>query len=183
MAIGFRKSLFGFNCDDVLEYVQKTHKAFTEKEILLNEKIEDLKKENSSANEQIEALVNEKAEIEARLKEFTDKYEEMERLSKNIGKLYLVAKSNAQAIMREAAECADISRKEAERNISSIESAHATLDGVKENVVNTSAQFAKEIDDLSKSLSDARDKIGRRGADIIKSEEDYRELIKVLSNE
>ena len=51
MAIGFRKSLFGFNCDDVLEYVQKTHKAFTEKEIVLNEKIEDLKKENSSANE------------------------------------------------------------------------------------------------------------------------------------
>ena len=34
MAIGFRKSLFGFNCDEVLEYVQKTHKAFTEKEIV-----------------------------------------------------------------------------------------------------------------------------------------------------
>ena len=95
----------------------------------------------------------------------------------------MVAKSNAQAIMKEAAECADISRKEAERNISSIENAHATLDGVKEDIVNTSAQFAKEIDELSKSLSDAREKIGRRNSDIVKNEEDYRELIKVLSNE
>ena len=44
----FRKSLFGFNCDDVVEYVEKTHKAYTEKEIELKEQIEDLKSYKSS---------------------------------------------------------------------------------------------------------------------------------------
>ncbi|MBR4761421.1 MAG: hypothetical protein IK086_02140, partial [Clostridia bacterium] len=83
MSVGFRKSLFGFNCDDVVSYVEKTHKAFTEKEIVLNEQIEDLKSENSSIREQIAAITAEKAEIEAKLKEFTDKYDEIDRLSKN----------------------------------------------------------------------------------------------------
>ena len=183
MSIGFRKSLFGFNCDDVIAYVQKTHKEFTEKEIVLNEQIEDLKSENTSIREQIGELTKEKSEIELKLKEFTDKYDEMKRLSKNIGKLYLVAKSNANAIMKEASECADISRKEVEKNLGTIDNAHTTLGEFKDNVVNSSAQFAKEIDNLTKSLDDARDKINSRNSDIIKSEEEYRELIKVLSNE
>ena len=33
--------------------------------------------------------------VEAQLKEYTDKYDEIERLSQNIGKLYLVAQANA----------------------------------------------------------------------------------------
>ena len=183
MSLGFRKSLFGFNCDDVVNYISKTHKSYTEKEIVLNEQISDLKNEINSIKNQLLDVTKEKAEIEARLKEFTDKYEEMERLSKNIGKLYLVAKSNAQAVMKEASECADISRKEAQKNISSIDSAHSKLTDVKESIVNTSAQFAKDIDTLTKSLDDARNIIENHNLEMAKSEEDYRELIKVLSNE
>ncbi|MBR6902458.1 MAG: hypothetical protein IKN39_01040 [Clostridia bacterium] len=183
MSLGFRKSLFGFNCDDVVAYIEKTHKNYTEKEIVLNEQIEDLKSESNSIKEQLLEVTKEKAEIEARLKEFTDKYEEMERLSKNIGKLYLVAKSNAEAIMKEANECADISRKEVQKNISSIDGAHSKLSSVKESIVNTSAQFARDIDTLTKSLDDARNTIENHNLEIVKSEEDYRELIKVLSNE
>ena len=32
MAVGFKKSLFGFNCADVIEYIEKTHKSFVQKE-------------------------------------------------------------------------------------------------------------------------------------------------------
>ena len=183
MSVGFRKSLFGFNCDDVVAYVEKTHKKYTEKEIELKEQIEDLKSENISAKEQLSTLTAEKAEIEAKLKEFTDKYDEIERLSKNIGKLYLVAKSNAETIMKEAQSGADIARREAEKNITSIMNAHQSLSNVKSDIVNTSARFAKDIDSLSESLYEAREKIERHEASAIKSEEDYRELIKVLSNE
>lgn len=183
MSLGFRKSLFGFNCDDVVNYIEKTHKSYTEKEIILNEQIEDLKSQSNSIKEQLLEVTKEKSEIEAKLKEFTDKYEEMERLSKNIGKLYLVAKSNAEAIMKEANECADISRKEVEKNISYIDGAHSKLYDVKENIVNTSAQFVRDIDTLTKSLDDARNAIDNHNLGIAKSEEDYRELIKVLSNE
>ena len=183
MSVGFRKSLFGFNCDDVTAYVQKTHREFTEKQIELNEQIEDLKSETESLKGQLSATAAEKAEVEAKLKEFTDKYDEIERLSKNIGKLYLVAKSNAETVMKEANASADIARKEAQKNITSIMNAHQSLGSVKEGVVNASAKLAKDIDELGKSLYEARDRIERHDAAADKSEEDYRELIKVLSNE
>lgn len=183
MSIGFRKSLFGFNCDDVVSYVEKTHKSFTDKEIVLREQIDDITSENVSLKEQIAAITSEKAEIEAQLKEFTDKYDEIDRLSKNIGKLYLVAKSNAQAIMKEATEGADTARKEVEKNLSSLDNAHRSLSGVKEDIVNTSADFAKKIDELTASLNAARDKIENCETAVSKSEEEYRELIKVLSHE
>ena len=183
MSVGFRKSLFGFNCDDVVSYIEKTHKAHTEKEIIFKEQIEDLEAQNSSLQEQISDITREKSEIEAKLKEFTDKYDEIERLSQNIGKLYLVAKSNAQTIMKEAENSAEIARKEVLRNITSINGAQETLHNVKENVVNTSAEFAKEIAALSKSLNDARYQIETHEAAAAKSEEEYRQLIKVLSDE
>lgn len=183
MSMGFRKSLFGFNCDDVVAYIEKTHKAHTEKEIVLKEQIENLSGENASIKEQIREMAEEKAELEAKLKEFTDKYDEIERLSQNIGKLYLVAKSNAQTVMKEARESAEISRKEMLKNIASIDSAQEALSGIKEDIVNTSAGFAKDVDELSKSLKDARDIIDGHESVAAKSEEDYRELIKVLSDE
>lgn len=183
MSVGFRKSLFGFNCDDVLSYIEKMHKAHTEKEIVLKEQIGDLEAQNVSLKEQISDIAKEKAEIEAQLKEFTDKYDEIERLSQNIGKLYLVAKSNAQSIMKEAETSAEIARKEVLRNIASIDGAQKSLNNVKEDVVNTSAEFAKEIAALSKSLNDARYQIEAHETAVTKSEEEYRQLIKVLSDE
>ena len=183
MAAGFRKSLFGFNCDDVVAYIEKTHKAHTEKEIVLKEQIEDLGEENSSLKEQMNELLTVKADLEAKLKEFTDKYDEIERLSQNIGKLYLVAKSNAQTVMKEAKASADIAHREALKNIASITDAQEALSGIKENIVNTSAGFAKDIDALTKSLVEARDIIDSHEAVAAKSEEEYRELIKVLADE
>ena len=183
MATGFRKSLFGFNCDDVLSYIEKTNKAHTEKEIVLKEQIEDLSNENSSFKEQISELLTEKADLEGKLKEFTDKYDEIERLSQNIGKLYLVAKSNAQTVMKEAEASAELAHKEVLKNIASIQNAQEALGSIKEDIVNTSAGFAKDIDLLTKSLHDARDIIDSHNETVAKSEEEYRELIKVLSDE
>ncbi len=183
MSVGFRKSLFGFNCDDVTEYVQKTHREFNQKEIELKEQLENLKSEKALLKEQLASTAAKKAEVEAKLKEFTDKYDEIERLSKNIGKLYLVAKSNAEAVMKEAEAGADIARREAQKNIASIMGAHQSLGEVKENIVNTSAKFAKDVDELTKSLYAARERIETHETALAKSEEDYRELIKVLSDE
>ena len=40
MSKGFKKSLFGFNCEEVVAYIEKAHKTFKEKELLLNEKMQ-----------------------------------------------------------------------------------------------------------------------------------------------
>ena len=117
MSVGFRKSLFGFNCDDVIEYVQNTHKKFSDKENALNDKIACLDKTIATINAQLEDVKAAKAAVEAQLKEYTDKYDEIERLSQNIGKLYLVAQANAKSIMQNSAENRDIANREVEKNL------------------------------------------------------------------
>lgn len=182
MNIGFRKSLFGFNCDDVVSYVEKTHKSFTEKEIVLNERISELSVQCEEVKAQLNDAIVQNAALEEKLKEYTDKYDEIERLSQNIGKLYLVAKSNAEAIIKGAQENADASRKEVEKNISYVSNAHTSLNDVKEEVLSNSARFAKELDELIMSLNDVKDKIYRNDEQAQKSVDEYRELIRSLAN-
>ena len=95
MSIGFKKSLLGFNCSDVINYIDKMHRAFSEKEKNFNSKIIGLEKEIDAVNLEREKLLAEKCELDRQLNEFNAKYEEIERLSENIGKLYLVAQENA----------------------------------------------------------------------------------------
>lgn len=93
MAAGFRKSLFGFNCADVMEYIEKSQKTFVKNEKDLTEQVEKLSKELELSNQNCAELNREKEEISKKLEEFNEKYEEIGRLSENIGKLYLVAQA------------------------------------------------------------------------------------------
>ena len=61
MSKGFKKSLFGFNCDEVVAYIEKAHKTFKEKELLLNEKIDSLSSELKESSEKNLALTEENA--------------------------------------------------------------------------------------------------------------------------
>ena len=99
MAIGFRKSLFGFNTNDVINYIDKMHTAFQDKQTTLNNELEKLNGELSLSKENYDSLLKEKDEIAAKLNEFEEKYAEIQRLSEVIGKLYLVAQANAKAII------------------------------------------------------------------------------------
>ena len=87
MSVGFRKSLFGFNCDDVMQYIEKTHKTFKDKQTELTEQVEELNEKLNLSREDYASVSAEKDRIALQLKEFTDKYDEIQRLSENIGKL------------------------------------------------------------------------------------------------
>lgn len=159
MSIGFRKSLFGFNCDDVVNYIQKMHKSFAKKTDMLNEKAESLAKELELSKEDYDKLMGEKAIIEEKLNAFNEKYEEIERLSDNIGKLYLVAQANAQAIMANSQENAELSALEVDKNLSTIDEAHDSLNALRESIVKTSDDFVNEVNNLMQSLDETREKI------------------------
>lgn len=156
---GFRRSLFGFNTDDVLEYIEKTHKSFSKKQEALNEKADSLANELQLSKEQYENLMAEKAIVDEKLEAFNQKYEEIERLSENIGKLYLVAQANAQAIMKNSESSLNISNQEVEKNLNSIDEAHASLDEIRANIVKTSEDFVSELDELINSLVETKEKI------------------------
>lgn len=159
MSVGFRKSFFGFNCDDVLEYIEKTHRKFAKKEKSYNDDINSLKKEIDEKAKEYDELKEKCEKISAELKEYNDRYDEIERLSQNIGKLYLVAESNANAIMKKSAENCQIANSEIERNINSIDNAHTSLCELKEKILATSNEFANEVDDLLKSLDTAKEQV------------------------
>lgn len=156
---GFRRSLFGFNTDDVLEYIEKTHKSFSKKQDALNQKADSLANELELSKEQYDNLMAEKAIVDEKLNAFIEKYEEIEKLSENIGKLYLVAQANAQAIMKNSESSLNISNAEVKKNLNSIDEAHASLDEIRANIVKTSSEFVDELDELIQSLVDTKDKI------------------------
>ena len=64
MAAGFRKSLFGFNCTDVMEYIEKSQKTFVKNEKDLTEQVEKLSKELELSNQNCAELNREKEEIQ-----------------------------------------------------------------------------------------------------------------------
>ncbi|MBQ8203738.1 MAG: hypothetical protein IJZ75_05600 [Clostridia bacterium] len=157
MSVGFRKSLLGFNCEDVMSYIESSHKAFSKKEKEFKEKIDELDGVIKNVNAELENIKSAKAEVEAELKSYTDKREEIERLSQNIGKLYLVAQSNAQAIMKNSDKSRTLAENEIERNLGSINEAHIALDELKERVLKTSNDFIGQVEELISSLNDTKD--------------------------
>lgn len=177
MSVGFRKSLFGFNCDDVIEYIQQSHKKFSDKENQLNEKIDDLDNTIADVNAQLEDVKAAKAAVEAQLKEYTDKYDEIERLSQNIGKLYLVAQANAKSIMQNSTDTRDITNREVEKNLSSIDNAHEQLAALKAEIMQTSNDFVAKVDTLVTSLSTAREQVSQKNADNRELTEQFESLL------
>lgn len=156
---GFRKSLFGFNTDDVLSYIERTHKDFTQKEESLSEEIKDLKKTVETLKKQIDLLEEAKNYAESELKVYKDKERELERLSENIGKLYLVANENALAIMKNAEESKLMADEEIKRNINVLKEAHKSLESIKIGVAATNEEFKQRVDNLTSSLKSTENNI------------------------
>ena len=181
MSVGFRKSLFGFNCDDVIGYVEETHKKFSAKETELNEKIDSLDNTIASINAQLEDVKAAKAAVEAQLKEYTDKQDEIERLSQNIGKLYLVAQTNAKSIMQNSAENRDIANREVEKNLHSIDNAHEQLAALKAEIMQTSNDFISRVDTLVTSLASAREQVTQKNNDNRELAEQFESLFADVS--
>lgn len=159
MAIGFRKSLFGFNCDDVINYVKKLHNNFAQKENELKKSIENLSAKIDKLAIERENMLNEKAVLERKVAEYNAKSAEMERLSENIGKLYLVAQTNAKSIMNNAEENSRIANAEISKNITTIDETHEALRALRASITETSENFTREIDTLMESLGTAKEKI------------------------
>lgn len=180
MAVGFRKSLFGFNSQDVIDYIDRNHREFSKKEETLNSKIEELKNLLDASKEEQRKLEEEKRELDIKLNSFTEKYENIERLSENIGKLYLVAQSNAQAIMKNAEEEAASAKEEVNRNLISIDEAHEALALLRSDIIKTSEEFSAKVQTLVNSLSDTREKIAESVDDTISHKESFEKVYKSI---
>ncbi len=152
MALGFHKSLFGYNCDEVSEYVRKTLASNQEIQNSLNEKIKNFEAQVGGLSSTIKDLEAQKAESEQQLEFYKEKYDEVKTLSENIGKLYLVAQTNANAIMNAAEDAKASAKAEIDNNISVIDATNESLNKMKVYVAEITAEFAARVDELNNSL-------------------------------
>lgn len=180
MSTGFRKSLFGFNSQDVMDYIDRTHRSFAIKENELNGKIDNLSSLLEKAKKEQENLEREKQELTQKIESFNEKYDEIERLSENIGKLYLVAQSNAQAIMNNAKEEARIAEEEVKRNMITIDETHETLAELRSDILKTSQEFSAKVDSLVSSLGAAREKIALDCEKTLTHSEEFNKVYKSI---
>lgn len=181
MSMGFRKSMFGFKRGDVHHYIDDLNKSHSEKQWALERRVSALTEEINQLRQELANANAEKFRIEHELKEYTDKYDEIERLSQNIGKLYLVAQSNARAIMKNSDENRDAVRREVESNLDSIDSTHVSLDEIKTKMLETSSEFVSRLEDLMSSLESARSQISDNDTDNDGKVKDFETLYSGLS--
>ena len=129
MALGFRKSIFGYNCEDVSEYLLKNQNSHKQAVAALNDTINELREKLADAEENNTKLCGVNSDLQSQLDFYKSKYEEVKTLSENIGKLYLVAQTNAKSIINAADEARAASLEEIEDNIAVtkkvVEYAHA----------------------------------------------------------
>ena len=165
MASGFKSSLFGFNKQDVLKYIEQSHKKSAEKETELSTEIEALKSEISTLKDNITALEDEKERLQNIQEEYIKRYNEVEKLSEDIGKLYLTAKTDAKEIVEQSLKERELIEREIETNLTAIEEMHTSLDSVKNDVVSSVGEFSNELEKLFDSFNEVKAKLKENGAE------------------
>ncbi len=159
MSAGFKSRLFGFSKADVINYIEETHKKHAEKEAELNGIIEGLNREIATLKDDITALGEEKERLSNIQEEYIKRYNEVEKLSESIGKLYLAAQTDAKEILEKSTRDREIIDKEVENNISAIEEMHSSLDSVKNEVMSSVSNFTEELDRLFGAFEEAKTKL------------------------
>ena len=163
MAIEFRTGFLGFNKDDVLNYVHLKDRELkalsTELNTRIKEleaKLEQLKEEHLSDVSTIEKLSKENLELNIKAAEYDQKTAEIDAMSANIGKLYLVSRSTAKSIVSDAEENSRIVSMQTDKSIENIENAQASLKELAEEILSASQGFVSRIGQFNRTLEDAK---------------------------
>lgn len=188
MAVEFRTSFLGFNRDDVLNYV---HKKDAETKVLvasLNNKIKALEEELSSIKADLSKALKSNAELIAQNEELTSslndykaKEQEIESLSRKIGKLYLVSKSSAKSIVDRAEETASIINEQAEIRLKNITETEDSLHEITKQIVSASEKYVFELGKIENSLAEAKVKVSERDAERVRISEEFADIYEKLS--
>lgn len=156
MALGFRKSLLGYNCEEVAEYIHKSSLEHKDVVAALNGNIKNLENDISQLKSTVDNLNVEKDELNEKLNFYIAKYEEVKNLSENIGKLYLVAQTNAKSIMASANNAKEATREQIDENLKTIDAATLSLNDVKERFNSLNEEFTNSVSQLEASLDDIK---------------------------
>ena len=185
MAKKFRFSFFGFNRDDVMSYcleVKDTETKHKQKITELNEKIAALQKSIDELTEQKEQTKIELDKANIIIEDFKCREESLEKLSESIGRLYIVARSNADAITANANENAKVSEELVKQNVSVVESAQQALETINQELNEQTKAYTLQINQLQERLSIAKSVIEENILNINERQFELENLSKDVEN-
>ena len=145
MKIGFKKSLFGFNSQEVASYIKKENENFAKIENGYKAEIDALKSQIESQNSTVQLLLSQ-------LEEYTKKEAEINELANSIAELYVVANITAEETIKNAELSEAASQKQVDENIKAVSDANTELGSIEENLRKTVADFNVKVDTLKASL-------------------------------
>ena len=188
MAVEFRTSFLGFNRDDVLDYIHKKDADMKIASAALKDKIKSLEAELSSIKGDLSEALKNNAELTAQnekltanVNEYKAKEDEIESLSRKIGKLYLVSKSSAKSIVDRAEETASIINEQADIRLKSITETENSLHNITKQIVSASEKYVSELGAIEDSLAEAKVKLSERDAERVRISEEFAEIYDKLS--
>lgn len=156
MSKKFRNSLIGFNKDDVMAFVLKakeTENTYKNKINELNDSIISLENEISGLQSLYKQTADVLEKTEKQLDSYRQREEALTQLSESIGRLYLVAKANAEAVTSAANEAAEKSLITVDKNIDLAEKTEIELQQIGEVLNEKTREYLATITDLQKQLS------------------------------
>ncbi len=187
MAVEFRTGVFGFNRNDVLEYIHKKDAEMKIKAASLEGKIRALEEElaslKSDFNEAVKnntELSEENARLAVTVSEYKAREDEIESLGRKIGKLYLVSKSSAKSIVDRAEENAEIITEQANIRLANIEQTEESLHNITKQIVSASEKYVKELNVIETSLAEAKDIISEKNAERVRISEEFSDIYEKL---
>ena len=155
----FRNSLFGFNKDDVMSFVMESKESennFKKRITELNSKIDTLQADIESLQAKHDETKKILSETEARLESYRQREDALTALSESIGRLYLVAKANAESVMASANESAEKSMYAVDKNIAIAENAENELKEISDTLNEKTREYLEAVADLKQQLEDTR---------------------------
>lgn len=183
MSISFRNSLLGFNKDDVLSYVHMKDCELKNLSNNLNAKIDELQKQLDALKEEhltalgtVGNLTRENGELKTKVDEYDKKSEELELMSTNIGKLYLVSKATAKSIVTKSEESSAVIALQNEKQLENIADTQSSLKDIAEGILSASQNFVSKLDELQSSLSNVKSKVSSNNTENAKVSEEFAEL-------
>ena len=156
---GFRSALFGFNRDDVNGFIEQQTKDSAQKISALKEQIDSLNHTNASLTYSIGQL---KEEIE----KYKAKEDQINEIANTIGTLYMVAKSNAEAITQKAKQNKETTDAAVSNNLEIIESAQENFQKIKALINTAASDFSNTIDNAQDGLNKTRQTVEQNRKDI-----------------
>lgn len=155
----FRNSLFGFNKEDVMSFVMESKESennFKKKITELNSKIDTLQNDIESLQTKHDETKKVLNETEVQLESYRQREEALTALSESIGRLYLVAKANAESVMASANESAEKSMQAVDKNIEIAENAENELKEISGTLNEKTREYLEAVADLKQQLEDTR---------------------------